>query len=143
MPKTISGMQLHPRLAQDTHVLGSTTCGVLLLHRNASLPWFILVPDTTAAALYRMPTEQRQRVEAEWNTIASWAHDHFDCDRVNVAAIGNVVPQLHLHVVARHEGDPCWPGVVWGQPLPEASWSTDQLAELRTALRDVVAFANA
>jgi diadenosine tetraphosphate (Ap4A) HIT family hydrolase len=57
-------------------------------------------------------------------------HERYQCKRVNVAAIGNLVPQLHLHIVGRREDDPCWPGVVWGQDLPEAAWSSDTLTKL-------------
>ena len=131
-------MELHPRLAEDCHVLGVTPTGTLLLHRNASVPWFILVPHTEENALYRMPTAERQHIEEEWNGIASWAHAHFGCDRINMAAIGNLVPQLHLHVIARHEGDCCWPGVVWGRDLPPASWTDEQIDDLRAALRSLL-----
>lgn len=128
-------MQLHARLAADCHQLGSTNQGLLLLHKNASLSWFILVPDTKAIALYQIPEAQRVAVEKEWNALAAWVHERYECARVNVAAIGNLVPQLHLHIVARHESDPCWPGVVWGQTLPEASWSDEDILSIQEELR--------
>ncbi len=128
-------MQLHPRLEADCHKLGDTAKGVLLLHKNASLPWFILVPDTDASALYQLEGEQRRAIEDEWNLVAAWVHQHYHCKRVNVAAIGNLVPQLHLHIVGRREDDPCWPGVVWGQPLPELEWPEDELARVKSELK--------
>ena len=131
-------MDLHPRLAADCHVLGTTTCGTVLLHRNASVPWFILVPDTSESALYRLPEALRVLVETQWRELAAWVHEHYECDRVNIAAIGNLVPQLHLHVIGRHVGDPCWLGVVWGQPLPERAWNASQLEDLRTHLPRVL-----
>ena len=123
-------MLLHARLQQDCHVLGSLSSGRLLLHKNASLPWFILVPFTEDLSLFQMEVEQRVLVEQQWNELAAWVHERYQCKRVNVAAIGNLVPQLHLHIVGRREDDPCWPGVVWGQDLPEAAWSSDTLTKL-------------
>ena len=130
-------MQLHAQLEKDCHLLGSLAAGWLLLHRNASLPWFILVPSTEATAIYQLEDEQRIAVEQQWNDLAAWVHERFECKRVNVAAIGNLVPQLHLHIIGRTEDDPCWPGVAWGQDLPEAAWSEDQLANLRDELSAV------
>lgn len=132
-------MDLHARLAADCHVLGTTDLGTLLLHKNASLPWFILVPDTQESALYALPDEQQVQVQAQWNCIAQWVHKRYACTRVNMAAIGNLVPQLHLHIVARNEKDPCWPGVVWGQTLPEAYWQTGELASLQDELQELIA----
>jgi diadenosine tetraphosphate (Ap4A) HIT family hydrolase len=129
-------MRLHARLEADCHQLGITDRGLLLLHKNASLSWFILVPDTEAIALYQMPEEERVAVEKDWNALAAWVHERYECARVNVAAIGNLVPQLHLHIVARHESDPCWPGVVWGQPLPEKVWTDEDITSVREELRE-------
>jgi diadenosine tetraphosphate (Ap4A) HIT family hydrolase len=128
-------MRLHPQLAADCHLLGSFEEGQLLLHRNASLPWLLLVPDTEEELLYRIAEPLRSQIIDRWHALAAWMHGHFECDRVNTAAIGNVVPQLHLHIVGRRAGDPAWPGVVWGHPLPDSSWTAKQLEALRAALQ--------
>ena len=128
-------MQLHAQLERDCHQLGSLSTGLLLLHKNASLPWFILVPFTEATALYHIEDEQRIIVEKECSELAAWVHRRYECKRVNVAAIGNLVPQLHLHIIGRSEDDPCWPGVVWGQELPEAAWSANELAQVQEELK--------
>lgn len=128
-------MALHPRLEEDCHRLGGSDAGIVLLHRNASLPWFLLVPDTTVTALYQLPREQRVIIEDGWNALAAWVHQRYSCERVNVAAIGNVVPQLHLHVIGRRDDDPCWPDVPWGRTLPPAEWPDEAVAELRDELR--------
>lgn len=128
-------MQLHERLAADCHTLGNMATGILLLHKNASLPWFILVPFTEAIALYQLDEEKRILIEKEWNGLAAWVHQRYQCKRVNVAAIGNMVPQLHLHIIARNEEDPCWPGVVWGQSLPDAEWRAQEVASLQEELQ--------
>ena len=129
-------MELHPRLSADCHILGTTKSGMLILHKNASVPWFILVPDCDTTSLYALSVDQRQSIESEWNEIAAWVHSRYSCDRVNVAAIGNMVPQLHLHIIGRREEDPVWPGVVWGALLPDKSWSETQLNSIHRSLSD-------
>lgn len=92
------------------------------------------MPTTDQLGLYQVPPVQRVAVEQEWNDLALWVHHRFACDRVNVAAIGNLVPQLHLHVVGRRSDDPLWPGVVWGRELPDGKWSEDDLRTFQTEL---------
>lgn len=82
-----------------------------------------------------MPDAERVLVEKEWNKLAAWVHQKYECDRVNTAAIGNLVPQLHLHTIARHKSDPAWPGVVWGHDLPPAQWEASDLAAVRAELQ--------
>ncbi len=130
---------LHPRLAADCHVLGRWPEGVLLLHRNASLPWLILVPECDAEQLIELPTEARHAVTERWHALAAWVGRHFSCDRVNLGAIGNLVPQLHLHAVGRRRDDPAWPGVAWGFSLPDASWTQAELETLTAELRKALA----
>ncbi|MCA9625674.1 MAG: HIT family protein [Myxococcales bacterium] len=127
-------IELHPRLAADCHRLGQVPEGLVLLQRNASLPWFLLVPATPREQLHELDPELRHAVVERWNRLAAWVARRFDCTRVNVAAIGNVVPQLHLHVVGRRHDDPLWPGVPWGQTLPARAYSEATLASFQTEL---------
>lgn len=131
-------MELHAQLRADCYILGAMPHGIVLLHRNASVPWFILVPVTDQIALYQLPLAQRVAVEQVWNDLAQWVHYRFDCARVNVAAIGNLVPQLHLHVIGRRSDDPLWPGLVWGCELPPAQWSLEERQRLQTELRGIL-----
>ncbi len=126
--------QLHPQLASDCHLLGRVPEGLVLVHRKASVPWFLLVPATEHEQLHLLPSELRLAVLERLNQLATWVHGRFDCDRVNVAAIGNVVPQLHLHAIGRRKDDPFWPGVVWGQPLPDGGYSTQDLTSFHAEL---------
>lgn len=126
---------LHPRLDADCHRLGRWPEGVLLLHRNATLPWFILVPEGDVEQLIELPTEQRQAVTERWYALAAWVGRRFTCDRVNLGAIGNLVPQLHLHAIGRRHSDPAWPGVAWGVSLPDARWSEDDVEALAGELQ--------
>lgn len=126
---------LHPQLAADCHVLGTSGDNALLLQRNAALPWFVLVPPTTLTELHDLPPALRSRLDAAADRLARFVKRHFACDKINIAAIGNVVPQLHLHVVGRRRDDTCWPRPVWGHLAVTAGYEAATLSALTTALR--------
>ena len=111
----MSNVQLDAQLQQDCIVLGELECSLLLLMNNALLPWFILVPKTDKTELYELADDVQAGVWAEINAVSKFVKDEFCIDKLNVAAIGNVVQQLHIHVIGRQHEDYCWPGVVWGR----------------------------
>lgn len=105
---------LDAQLQADCHILGELDAGLLLLLNNALVPWFILVPRTEATELYQLDTELQQKVWQEIDVLSRFVQAEFKVQKINVAAIGNIVRQLHIHVVGRRQDDYCWPGVVWG-----------------------------
>jgi diadenosine tetraphosphate (Ap4A) HIT family hydrolase len=127
---------LHPQLAADCHVLGHCDGNRLLLQRNAALPWFVLVPPTEATELHDLAPPLRARLEAASDRLARFTKRHFRCDKMNIAAIGNLVPQLHLHVIGRRRDDPCWPRPVWGHLAAGGDYAPASLSHLAQALRD-------
>lgn len=131
------GFSLHPRLLEDCHVLGRLALCHVLLHRNAALPWFILVPENAveASEWHELPAAQRQRMEAETVLVSRFLRATLDVHKVNIAAIGNIVAQLHVHVIGRRHDDPCWPGVVWGRLPAGPAWPPERPAELFAALQ--------
>jgi diadenosine tetraphosphate (Ap4A) HIT family hydrolase len=129
-------VSVHPRLLEDCHWLGRFAVSHVMLHRNAGVPWFILVPqvDPGVIELHDLDALQRRLLDEELDTVARFTKAEFGARKLNVAAIGNLVPQLHVHVVGRHEGDPCWPRVVWGN-LPEGpAWPPERVAAIAEAL---------
>jgi diadenosine tetraphosphate (Ap4A) HIT family hydrolase len=108
--------QLDARLQQDCIELGELPHSLLLLMDNALLPWFILVPRTDKTELHELPSEIQLGVLSEINAVSKFVKDEFCVDKLNVATIGNVVKQLHIHIIGRRDDDYCWPGVVWGRP---------------------------
>lgn len=110
----MNDFQLDPQLVRDCFLLGRIKSTRLLLLNNSLLPWFILVPETTACEIYELPQSQQLDLLAEINLISSHLKQNYRVDKLNIAAIGNVVSQMHIHVVGRHIDDFCWPGVVWG-----------------------------
>ena len=106
---------LDPQLAADCHILGEMGCSLVLLMNNSLAPWFILVPRRPEVELCDLSTEDQLSVLDGVNHLSRFVKSHFKAEKLNVAAIGNVVRQLHIHVVGRNSDDFCWPGVVWGR----------------------------
>ena len=132
--QTVSAFALDPRLAADSHALGHMSLSQVLLQRNTLVPWLILVPEVDVIALCDLTPRQRTTLDAEIDRASMYLRAHFRVDKLNVAAIGNVVPQLHVHVIGRHTGDPCWPGVVWGNLQEQRAWTPAQVDDIRNGL---------
>ena len=125
---------IHSQLLADCHHLGRFPASDVLLHRNAAIPWFILVPDTRLEDVLDLPDEHRRAVLAECVAVSAFIKQVLGFDKVNFAGLGNVVPQMHLHIIGRHQGDPCWPQPVWGN-LPEGeTYALDKLREWQKGL---------
>jgi len=130
--------ELHPRLAADTVALGDFPLCRLLLMNDAQYPWFILVPRReNAREIYLLEDRDQQQLLRESSLLSRALMDAFRGDKLNVAALGNVVPQLHLHHIVRHQGDPAWPGPVWGRHPPRP-YDPRARAERLDALRPLL-----
>lgn len=116
MSTSISAIVLHPRLAADTLPLAESAHSLLRLMNNALVPWFILVPKTDCRELHHLDPRRRRQVQEEVDAIADLLEREFRPDKLNIASIGNLVPQLHIHVIARCVTDVYWPFPVWGRP---------------------------
>ena len=129
---------LHPQLARDTASVGDLPLARVLAMNDANFPWVILVPRLGGAVeIIDLDEAERGRLMAEIAQVSAALKDLTQCDKLNVAAIGNVVPQLHVHVVARRTGDVAWPKPVWGvvPARPYAAGGLDLfIAALRRAL---------
>lgn len=106
---------LHPQLKKDCFVLGEFSLCSLLLLDDANYPWFILLPNREGAREIHLLAEQdQQQLLAESMFFSRCLQQVFQPDKLNIAALGNVVPQLHIHHIARLTTDACWPAPVWG-----------------------------
>ena len=111
----MANFELHPRLAQDCHFLGVTQGSQILLMDDARFPWMILVPEIPDAL------ELHELSDAAFASLTYLVRETSEvlkriteAEKINVAALGNQVPQLHVHVVARFSSDDAWPQPVWG-----------------------------
>lgn len=129
---------LDPRLQQDCLVLGDFPLCRLLLSKDANYPWFILVPrQADVSELFDLTAADQQQLWQETTCLANSLKQEFAADKMNVATLGNVVSQLHMHVIARHRNDAAWPAPVWGK-VAAAEYREEQLAQLRQRLRSAL-----
>ena len=125
---------IHPQLLADCHHLGKLRLCHVLLHRNAIVPWFILVPETEICDLLDLPDDVRRGAMDEAAAVAHFIKTRLSHEKINFAAIGNVVPQLHLHVVGRSKDDPCWPAPVWGHLKDARNYSDTEINRITEML---------
>ena len=137
---------IHPQLRQDCTILGRFRLCHLLLMRDANYPWLILVPDREGITeIYQLSEEDQQQLMRESSLLAEVLVDQFQADKINLAALGNMVPQLHIHHVVRYRNDAAWPAPMWGKcaPKPYSPEALDGLInKLASRLGEVVKISN-
>lgn len=132
--------ELDERLAGDTLAVASWPLCELRMMNDAQYPWLILVPRVEGATeLYHLSDQQRQMLDQESVHLSRALMSIFDGDKFNVAALGNVVSQLHIHHVVRFRADAAWPAPIWGKFPPQPL--TDAQIEVRMAqLEPILSF---
>lgn len=128
------GWTLHPQLRADTVAVCEFALSQVLAMNDANFPWLILVPRRVGASELFDLGEEQTLLANEVSLASRALKDVTDCDKLNVAAIGNVVPQLHVHIVARRKDDALWPKPVWGAAPPRA-YDPAVLDRFATAIR--------
>ncbi|CAN7649428.1 HIT domain-containing protein [Aquipseudomonas alcaligenes] len=129
---------LDQRLQQDCLQVGDFPLCRLLLMNDVHYPWFILVPRREdVSELFQLDADDQLRLWSETTRLAEVLKDSFGADKMNVATLGNVVSQLHMHVIARRREDAAWPAPVWGRH-PAQPYTPEQVDEVMAKLRLVL-----
>jgi diadenosine tetraphosphate (Ap4A) HIT family hydrolase len=127
--------ELHPDLLRDCFAVGDFPLCRLLAMNDANYPWFVLVPKRAGLReLYDLSDSDRARFMHESAYLARQLAAEFRADKMNVAALGNVTPQLHIHHVVRYKNDPAWPAPIWGK-VPARQYDAASRAALMERLR--------
>jgi diadenosine tetraphosphate (Ap4A) HIT family hydrolase len=133
---------LHPQLKQDTETIGDLALSRLLVSSDANYPWLLLVPRRPGASeIIDLDAGDQRQLITEIAIVSGALKAITACDKLNVAAIGNMVPQLHVHIVARRRDDPAWPKPVWGA-APARAWDPAERERLVAAVRGKVGIGN-
>lgn len=128
--------ELDSRLEHNTCHMGDFSLCRLLLMNESNYVWFILVPRRDAIReIHHLGAADQQQLWQESAALSRWLESSFSYDKLNVAALGNVVSQLHVHHVARTVGDPAWPGPVWGAQ-PAVPCTADRIEEISSLVRN-------
>lgn len=129
---------LHPQLVNDGIWVGDFRLCTLLLINDAQYPWFVLVPRREdVAEIFQLDRADRQQLLDESCLLAEALKDAFSAHKINIAALGNMVPQLHVHHIVRYRHDPAWPAPVWGK-LPAVPYTEEQLHSCIQRLQTVL-----
>ncbi len=103
-----------PRLQADSCLIAQCQLSQVRLMNNRLFPWMILVPNVQQYEIHHLDSSQQALLQQETATIAQFLETTYKTDKINIGAIGNIVRQLHIHIIGRFESDLAWPGVVWG-----------------------------
>jgi diadenosine tetraphosphate (Ap4A) HIT family hydrolase len=126
---------LHQQLDEDAISIGDLPLSRLAMMKDANYPWLILVPrQADAVEIIDLDRDGRAVLMTEIGQVSEALKDITGCDKLNVAALGNQVPQLHVHVIARRKGDAAWPRPVWGT-VPAREYDAAELEALIDAIR--------
>jgi diadenosine tetraphosphate (Ap4A) HIT family hydrolase len=134
-----TGWSLHPQLHADTVPVCELALSRLLAMNDANFPWLILVPRRSGVSeIIDLGVEQSVLMD-ELALVSRALKDQTRCDKLNIAAIGNMVPQLHVHIVARRKDDAAWPKPVWGA-VPRREYEPAVLARFIAAISSQIGF---
>ena len=125
---------LHSQLKKDTIDIGDLPLCKVLVIKDANYPWLLLVPRREAVEIIDLDDVEQAQLTTEVSRVARALKDITQCDKLNIAALGNVVPQLHVHVIARRTSDPAWPRPVWGV-MPPLAHDAAEVQNFISALR--------
>ena len=122
---------LHPRLAADATEIARWPLSRVLLMNDARFPWLILVPERPSLReIHDLAAADRAILVEEIARASRLLQDCLKADKINVAALGNQVPQLHVHVIARFVGDPAWPNPIWSRGAPQPMTAAEREARI-------------
>lgn len=128
---------LDTKLAKDSILVADLALSQLRLLNNAHYTWLLLVPRLAEVTeLIDLNSDQQQQLLSEINLVSNLLKQHFQCDKLNIATLGNMVIQLHIHVIARRRDDIQWPKTVWGGP--EQAYPKETLIQTVTQLQNLL-----
>ena len=130
-----SSWALHPQLARDTVPLGDLALSRVLIIKDANYPWLLLVPRRPdIVEIIDLDQVEQAQLMVEIDRVAGALKTVTACDKLNIAALGNAVPQLHVHIIARRKTDKAWPKPVWGA-VPPLDHDAAELDRFMNAMR--------
>lgn len=122
---------LHNDLQRDCIEIMDLPLCKLLLCNDSNYPWFIMVPRRSGISdIHQLDWQDQQQLLNESSAVSELLMQYFNGEKMNVAALGNVTPQLHIHHVVRFSSDPSWPKPIWGQ-LPLKPYTPDKVEEIK------------
>jgi len=130
--------KLHSQLKKDSIKIGHFSLSQLLLINDSQYPWFVLVPERiNLIEIYQLSEPEQILLQQESSLLASTLVNCFKADKINIAAIGNLVPQLHIHHIVRYKHDVAWPAPVWGK-FDAIPYTEQQIKKIKIQMADAL-----
>lgn len=130
--------ELHAQLQADCFVVGDFALSQVLLLNDSQYPWFVLVPRRAdMREVFQLSDDDRAQFHRESDCLAGLLSTAFSADKMNVAALGNMVPQLHVHHIVRYRTDAAWPAPVWGK-VPAVPYEAKALEQMLVKVRTLL-----
>lgn len=127
---------LHPQLDKDCFTIAESDLNLLLLMNDRNYPWCILVPKRGGVKeIFQLAKHEQHQLIEESSLLSETLMDSCQAQKINVAALGNMVPQLHIHHIGRYQNDPCWPKPIWGQ-IAAVPYTETEKVQLINKLRN-------
>lgn len=128
--------ELHPQLEKDLIFLSENSLFQIRLMPNSTNPWCVLIPKlNNIRELYEISESEQAQIMFSVNRIAKVMATEFEADKMNVGMLGNMVPQLHIHIICRYKNDSAWPGAIWGAKL---ECDENKFSEIKLKLEKIV-----
>jgi len=129
---------LHPCLKKDCIALGKLELCHVLLMNDSQFPWIILAPDReNITEIYQLPESEQQLLAQESSWVSQKMAEHYQADKMNIAALGNLVPQLHIHHIVRYTTDKLWPAPIWGV-LPAQAYTEKEVQKIVPEIQNIL-----
>lgn len=127
------------RILSTSFILGDWPLSRVLLKNESQFPWFVLVPRVeNTQEIYQLTKENQQVLMEEINQLSLLVNRYFNPDKLNIGALGNVVSQLHVHLIARNKHDALWPQGIWQSALDSRAYEHRELNLLLADLTDLI-----
>ncbi len=137
-PQIAMTFQVHPQLQQDSIELARLKLSQLRLINDSQYPWFILLPEiANVTEIHHLSEENQQLLQQESSFLGKKLSEIYQADKMNIASIGNIVPQLHIHHIVRYKNDIAWPTPVWGK-FDAIPYTVQQLEKLKYRIKDLL-----
>lgn len=129
---------LDKRIAETTSEIAEWPLSKVLFKNDKNYPWFLLVPRRAEITeIFQLSVDDQSQLMREISQLSDFVQQHFSCQKINVAAIGNQVPQLHVHVVGRNKKDSLWPASIWQPAYVADEYSADELQTVLSGLAEL------
>lgn len=131
--------QIDPRLLSSSVFICQWELSNVYLKNESAFPWFVLIPRVKdVREIYQLSQTQQQALMEEISRMSAVLAEEYNPDKMNVGSLGNIVPQLHIHIVGRYQSDPCWPDSIWQPAYQPTPYSDSEIESIQRRFQQLL-----